>query len=427
MDLDREDLSNKLSTIAKNANIDANLFNIRGKLIASSQPSIFDKNVISEYMNPKVLEYIREKGDSRRIMKEKIGDLPYNSAYIAIKSYQNGNLLGILDLPFFDSESIVERQQIDVLSNIINIFTLIFLVLLFLSYLASKWLTFPLQLITQRIKKTTLSAKNEPLDWNSEDEIGLLVGEYNRMLINLEISKKALARSEKESAWREMAQQVAHEIKNPLTPMKLTLQQLERSLKEHGKLASGSEKPIKTLLYQIENLSDIASSFSAFAKMPIPEMNRFELTGLLKRTFGLFKNPEKGKVIFQNYHRELFVIGDEQLMGRIISNIIINSIQSGKDGEGVTVTGSVHVNRDSNVLIAIKDTGAGIPENIRDKIFLPNFSTKINGSGIGLSIAKHGIEHAGGKIWFETEMGTGTTFFIEFPLEAKGSFLETSH
>ena len=427
LDLDREDLGNRLASITANANLDANLYNIRGKLIGSSQPSIFDKKIISEYINPRVIELIREDGNSEAILRERIGSLTYNAAYVSLKSFNDGSVLGILNIPFFDSETIVERQQIDVLSNIMNIFTAIFLILLFLSYLASKWLTLPLQMITQWIRKISLSGENKPLAWNSEDEIGLLVGEYNRMLINLEVSKKALAKSEKESAWREMAQQVAHEIKNPLTPMKLTLQQLEKSLEELKLQKGSTEKPIKTLLYQIDNLSDIASSFSAFAKMPIPEMKNIELTSLLRSTFDLYKNQDKGKVTLNQYHRELYVLGDDQLMGRIFSNMIINSLQSSNDDDLVTVVGTIHVNGKGNVLITIKDDGNGIPMEIRDKIFVPNFSTKTNGSGIGLAIAKHGIENMGGKIWFESEIGIGTTFFIEIPLDSKGSFLVGLH
>jgi nitrogen fixation/metabolism regulation signal transduction histidine kinase len=242
-----------------------------------------------------------------------------------------------------------------------------------------------------------------------------MVDEYNKMLENLEDSKRALAISEKESAWREMARQVAHEIKNPLTPMKLTLQHLERILKEKISEDKRFDKPIKTLLYQIETLDDIATTFGTFANMPIPEIERFELTSLLRKTFGLYKNIKSGTVKLFGENGDIYVFGDEQLIGRVFSNILINSIQSVPEGKEAQIKGEIKINGKDKVLVSIQDNGNGIPENIKDKIFVPNFSTKSGGSGIGLAIAKRGIEHAGGKIWFETEEGIGTKFFVELP------------
>jgi nitrogen fixation/metabolism regulation signal transduction histidine kinase len=282
-----------------------------------------------------------------------------------------------------------------------------------ISYLASKLLTFPLSLITQKLKQTTLSDNNAPLIWEQDDEIGLMVKEYNKMVSNLAESKKALARTEKETAWREIARQVAHEIKNPLTPMKLTLQHLQRTLDTKDK-DSAIHKPINSLLYQIDTLSDIANSFSSFAQMPIPDHERYELSQLIRNTVNLHRNQDYGtfKVIVND--QEIYTIGDEQLMGRILSNLIINAFQSVAGHAPVIFVELKRINH-NKLLIEVTDNGSGIPENIRDKIFMPNFTTKESGSGIGLAIAKHGIEHAGGKIWFETVLGKGTTFFIELP------------
>jgi nitrogen fixation/metabolism regulation signal transduction histidine kinase len=276
-------------------------------------------------------------------------------------------------------------------------------------------LTVPLSLITQKIKKTTLTGYNEPLEWESDDEIGLMVGEYNRMLKNLEASKTALARSEKESAWREMAQQVAHEIKNPLTPMKLTLQHLKRTLTEgNAKKESISEKPLNSLLQQIDTLSDIATSFSSFAKMPVPKNQRFEAGSVLKKTIDLHGNNTNHSIISDLEAGAHFVMGDPQLMGRIFSNLIINGIQAVPEGKSPKIKVSLYT-ENNQLVIKFQDNGSGIPEALQDKIFIPNFSTKESGSGLGLPIAKRGIEHAGGKIWFKTG-DQGTTIFIELPL-----------
>lgn len=413
--IDRETLSNELAQVARYSESDVNLFSTNGRLIASSQPLIYGNNLLSEFINPKALAYINDLQNNRIIIEESVGTLSYKSVYVGLKSYDTGRLIGIMSIPFFESQYELDRQLIEVFSNIINIFTFIFIIFLIISYFASRLLTVPLRYITQKIKKTTLSEYNEPLVWNSNDEIGLMVGEYNRMLLNLEASKEALSRSEKESAWREMAKQVAHEIKNPLTPMKLTLQHLKRMLQEGKKGQMNFEKQINTLLHQVETLSDIATSFSSFAQMPIPKHEVFEISQVLRKIVNLY-HTEKETVVLYMDEGDFLVTGDQGLMGRIFSNLIINGIQSVPKSRKPFIEVYL-INKDaSKIHIKVKDNGIGINETIHDKVFLPNFSTKYTGSGIGLAIAKRGIEHAGGSIWFETQEGVSTTFFIELPL-----------
>lgn len=411
---DWDELPNQLSEISKYAGVDVNLFSIWGTLLATSQPLIYENDLLSKYINPVAYAKIREQGENAYVTMESVGNLQYYTTFYGVKSADTGALIGIVSIPFFQSESALERNQIIVLTNVINIFSVVFIVFLMISFFAAKWLTFPLMLITKKLKKTTLTGFNEPLTWRTDDEIGLMVGEYNRMLINLEESKKALARSEKESAWREIAQQVAHEIKNPLTPMKLTLQHLSRRLK--GKHSDDElEKPIKSLLHQVDTLNDIASSFSSFAKMPIPENEPYEFSAVVKNTANLYRSTKNVDLRLHLPDYPVYTMGDEQLMGRIISNIILNAIQAVEGGDiilEVTLTDL----QETKLLLEIKDNGPGIDEAIYNKIFIPNFSTKDTGSGIGLAIAKHGVEHAGGKIWFETERGAGTSFFIELPM-----------
>ncbi len=413
----REKLSNELSQIARFSESDINLFSTTGRLISTSQPTIYENDLLSEYINPRALAIIKEQNNSKVILEEKVGSLFYKSAYVGVKSFETGELMGIISIPFFESQYELEEEIIDILTNIMNVFTFIFIIILIVSYFASKALTHPLKYITQKIKKTSLAAYNEPLVWKSNDEIGLLVGEYNRMLENLEQSKLALSKTEKESAWREMAKQVAHEIKNPLTPMKLTLQHLQRLLNEDKATHRETlDRSFNTLLEQIETLSDIATSFSSFAKMPVPKQEPFELISVLKGTVNLFQNEEKAVVHFDFPHRIVNVEGDQQLMGRIFSNLIINGIQSVPSKRAAKINISLQFPDPGQVRILISDNGEGIDPSIRDKIFVPNFSTKYAGSGIGLAIAKRGIEHAGGSIRFESTTDEGTTFIIDLPI-----------
>ena len=410
------DIAESIAQLSQYSELDINLFNTSGQLVATSQPKIYQYYLLSEFINPLAFRNIVVDQNNSVLLNESVGLLEYKSAYVGIQSFDSGSLLGVLSIPFFESKYELDKEIVVILINILNIFTFIFIVILVASYFATRTLTVPLSLITQKIKKTTLTGYNEPLEWDSDDEIGLMVGEYNRMLQNLEASKTALARSEKESAWREMAQQVAHEIKNPLTPMKLTLQHLKRTLSKGDKQEKvASDKPLNTLLQQIDTLSEIATSFSSFAKMPVPTNQRFEIASVLKKTIQLYDSDSKQHIISDIENGNHFVMGDPQLMGRIFSNLIINGIQSVPDDKQPIIKINLKT-EENHLLIEISDNGSGIPEEIRDKIFIPNFSTKEGGSGIGLSIAKRGIEHAGGKIWFSTKEEEGTTIFVELPL-----------
>ncbi|WMJ74900.1 HAMP domain-containing sensor histidine kinase [Cytophagaceae bacterium ABcell3] len=411
----KEFVEHLMYEIAQYADSDINLFNRKGHLIFSNQPMIYESGLFARLVNPAAYAAILEDRNNVVMLPEEIGELRYNAVYVAVKSPDRGELMGILSIPFFESKYEIEKQLIEVLTTILNIFTSIFIVFLFISYFFSSGLTYPLKLITQRIRKTSLSGYNEPLEWNSRDEIGLLVGEYNKMLKKLEESKEALSKSEKESAWREMARQVAHEIKNPLTPMKLTVQHLQRKAKENpGDSNASVSKYMNVLLDQIDNLSEIATSFSMFAKMPIPVYERYELVKVVRSTASLH-NTAKSKVSIDLPEEDVFVMGDEKLMSGIVTNLILNGIQSASSDVFPEILVKLRVHG-KKAILEISDNGTGIPDEIRDKVFLPNFSTKYTGSGIGLAVAKRGVEHAHGKIWFETMESHGTTFFIELPV-----------
>jgi two-component system nitrogen regulation sensor histidine kinase NtrY len=415
--VDRDDFFEEVNNLAGTANIEINVFDNSGYLLISSQPNIFDKRIVTRRINPRAISELVEFQNNLTLLEENIGQLNYKAVYSAIRSSDGQSIQAIISIPFFESESELDVLIADVLSNILNIFVLVFIIFLFVSYFVSKNLTFPFKLLTQKLKATDLE-NNEPMFWPSKDEIGLLVNEYNNMLYKLEASKNVLASTEKETAWREMAKQVAHEIKNPLTPMKLTLQHLLR-LQAEGKLDDPQKlkKPVETLITQVDTLSDIATSFSTFAKMPLPKNEQMDFREVVKGTLELFKNRERGMLTFEDFTEDmpLYVMGDDQLFGRVISNLIINGIQA-VDGRKKPIVDVYLRTLGGQVLLEIKDNGKGIPESLKDKIFIPNFSTKSEGSGLGLAIAKRGVETAGGKIWFETKEGVGTSFYLAFDL-----------
>jgi two-component system, NtrC family, nitrogen regulation sensor histidine kinase NtrY len=415
--IDRDLLNEEVNSLANTIASDIHLYSPDGFLEASNRSNIFEKKILAPQINPQALAGIKEKNLSQVLLEEQIGKLRYQTVYLSVPSQQDQSVMAILAVPFFESEAELNSLISDVLSNIFNAFVIIFILFLIVSSFVSKNLTLPFKLLTQKLKTTNLD-NNEPMYWASKDEIGLLVNEYNNMLYKLEASKKVLASTEKESAWREMAKQVAHEIKNPLTPMKLTLQHLLR-LGQEGKLEDQDKlkKSLETLIHQVDALSGIASSFSTFAKMPLPKNELMNFKLVLNKVLDLFFNDKRVRLEFQDdsYTDTIAIMGDDKLFGRVISNLIINGIQAVEPGKLPLIRIWLWMTEQA-VFLEITDNGRGIAPELRDKIFIPNFSTKSQGSGLGLAIAKSGVETAGGKIWFESEVGKGTTFYLTFPL-----------
>ncbi len=400
------------SQLASISNLDANYFTINGRLQFSSQPMIFENQLLSPFINPHALTRILQSERSF-VTREQVGNLVYNVAYSAVISPKDGTLLGIAAVPFYQSAYLLEKMQIQVLANIISVFTIIFIVLLIISYWVSTWLTFPLRMITQKLGRISLIQSNQPLEWKSDDEIGIMVKEYNHMLSTLSNNKRELERVQRERAWREIAQQVAHEIKNPLTPIKLTFQQLERLNDQDPRKMEKLRTAIATVLSQVEILDGVASSFSTFAKMPEPVLERIELISLLVSCKSL--HEQSADIVLDVPRERIEILADQKLLGRIFSNLVLNAIQSARSDSSIKVKISVKVS-DNRVTISFTDNGSGIPESLKDKIFLPHFSTKQTGSGLGLAIAKQGIEQMGGAINFESKLGEGSTFWMEFPI-----------
>lgn len=410
----------EINKLAQDTHSDINYFNEDGKLVYSSRPLIYEYNLLSEFINPGAYQAIIEENENEILLAEKLGDLNYRAAYMSIKDSQNQRL-GIIGVPFFNSSTALEGQLKEVFTTILSICIALFLALLVLSYYASGQLTNPLKMVAQKIKRISLNEVNEPIHWEADDEIGVLTGSYNQMLKKLEESKDALSQSEKQSAWREMARQVAHEIKNPLTPMKLSIQQLQRTLPTLEENTRGRiERSLNSLTEQIDNISEIANSFSEFAKMPVPRSEVFELGNVVQRTAYLYAQDNGLNIHIDIKDKGLMVRSDHQLINRVVTNLIINGIQSVPEDRKPKIEVKVYGHhKDKFAIIEVKDNGSGIPEENRKKVFMPNFSTKIGGSGLGLAMAKRGVEHSGGNIWFETEEDKGTTFYVDLPLVRK--------
>jgi signal transduction histidine kinase len=400
---------------ALGAKTDVTVYRPDGGLLATSQPALFENQLIATRMDRQAWRRIVLNHEAEAVTSEEIGKLQYNCAYSAVRSPETGALLGIVALPFFESATFLEKSQSLIISNILIVFVLVFVLFSWLGYWASNSLTFPIRFIARMIGQTTQQGRPKPLEWNSSDEIGTLVKEYNRMVENLDASQRALARSEKENAWREMAKQVAHEIKNPLTPMKLTLQQMEQALKTDQWSPERSRKSVDMLLKQVEILNSISVSFSTFANMPVPSPQVVALNPLITSTCALFESAAEGKVLLETSSSEVQVSVDPTSMSRAVSNLIINALQAGREGQQ-NLTVLVGITPDENgVMITISDNGKGMTEEVRAQVFQPHFTTKKSGSGLGLAMTRQIIQQAGGRISFTSKEGEGTRFEIVLP------------
>lgn len=413
----KNELQKRIAEIAAISETDINLYDRNGRLVTTSQPLIFEAGLLSKLVNPEAYAAISERQALRVLLEEKAGNLTFNAVYLPLRINNDpASLSGFVGIPFFDSEKQLDLKLIELITTTMNIFTVMFIMFMLLTFFASRALTVPLRLLADKLKRTSLTGKNEMLAYEGADEIGMLVNEYNRMLLTLEQNKQDLAIQEKEAAWREMARQVAHEIKNPLTPMKLSLQYLQKAISENRPNTEQLISKIsQTLITQINILSDIATSFSSFTSMPEPKAELVDVAAALRKAADLHNDPASARVIINIPDEQVMVLADESLLVRTFNNLLLNAIQAVPTTRKPTIKVGLSYTSEQ-VNIDIKDNGSGIPEEIRHKVFVPNFSTKYTGSGIGLAVAKRGIENAGGKIWFETENGKGTTFKISLPL-----------
>ena len=411
-----EKLISTLAAIEKTFFNDINIYTAKGELHLSTQPSIYQLGLTSRMMNPQVLRKMRSGLISDAVIEDQIGEVTYFSAFYPILN-NDRRIIGFLNIPSYKNQERVNAQSLSLLTLLVNIYVFIFLAIGILAVLISNSIIRPLALLSRRLGDTTLGQRNEPLEWDSKDEIGEIIQAYNEMLQKLAASELKLAQSERESAWQEMARQVAHEIKNPLTPMRLSVQHLVRAWESDrpssDRLNNLFEKVSKTILVQIESLVNIANSFSQFANMPAPNRSRFRLQEVVQEVADLYAHGEGVQLQLDITGEDFYVHSDRDQLSRVLNNIVKNAGQAIEHDQG-----RIHMRMDvlgSLARISVQDNGKGIPDDIQARIFEPRFSTKSSGMGLGLAIVKKIVESAGGKIYFESEVGKGTTFFVELP------------
>lgn len=394
---------------------DINLYDTKGELIASSRPQIFEEQLLSAKMNSKAFCEMITEQSLLYIQNEKIGRQEYLSAYIPFRN-MNDQIIAYINLPYFAKQTELQKEIGDFLAAYINVYVMLIVIASMITIFISRLITRPLQLIREKLGNVALGKPNEKIKWNSRDEIGHLVEEYNRMIDELTSSAELLARSERESAWREMAKQVAHEIKNPLTPMKLSVQFLQKAWDEK---APDWDKQLKvfttTIVEQIDSLSEIASEFSDFAKMPAPVMEKIDLAEVIGTSMELFRHHRNISIEVSQTEKEYPVIADGKQLLRAFNNLLQNAVQAiGKKDDGLII---ISLSREEAYYrVDISDNGTGITEEQAVKIFSPSFTTKSSGMGLGLAMVKSIMTTINGSVTFKSAPGEGTTFTLKIPV-----------
>lgn len=403
----------KIHELSQIHNLEINIYDLNGKLLKSSKSS-FSIDTVSPSISKYILRLVQSSIEKRYVDIKKIEGKKTRSSYSQIKD-EKFKPLGILNLPYEEDDSFYEQELQEFLIKLGQVYSFMLVIAFGLAYFLSTYITQSLKTISDRLSETSLSQKNEKIVLDaSSKEINLLIKAYNGMVDELEESAIKLAQSEREEAWREMAKQVAHEIKNPLTPMRLTVQSFQRKFDANDpELKQKLKDYSETLIQQIDTMSAVASAFSNFASMPAQQNENLNVVEVVELALDIF-NEDYIKYVTEE--KEIISKMDRTQLIRIITNLVKNATQSIPESQENKLVLVEVIRHDKNVLISVEDNGVGIEEQNIHRIFEPKFTTKNSGMGLGLGIIKNIIENYKGTITFETKIGEGTIFTVSLPI-----------
>ena len=391
--------------------LNISIYDLNGNLLVSSITNAFEETNIGP-LSYNVLKDLAQNSN-HRIVKTRVED---GNGYQSSYSYINDpkfKRIGIVEFQFTQDNSEIEYELREFISRLSLVYLLMLIIAIALAFFLSSYITKSIKSISDKMEQTQLNQRNEKILLNAaSSEIEILVDAYNNMIDQLEESAIKLAKSEREQAWREMAKQVAHEIKNPLTPMRLSVQSFERKFNpEDENIREKLSEYSKTLIQQIDVMSAIASAFSDFAKMPTQNKEEIEVISVIKLAIDIFNDE---CVRFQSEEKELFAFLDKTQLIRVLTNLVKNALQATEETENPEII--VDVSSESEFLkISVSDNGKGIANELKELIFEPKFTTKTSGMGLGLAMIKNIIEAYDGNISFTSEKNKGTTFTVILP------------
>ena len=395
-------------------NLQINLYDLEGELLKSSKRTI-QRDTTEQCLDAEILNALSNTAEHRYVIKQEENGEVFQSSYsyITDKKFKN---LAILNLPYLENDDFLNKELNEFLMRLGYAYLAMILAAIVFAYFISKYITKSLKTISDKMNETRLEKRNKKIQVEStSEEIETLVNSYNSMIDELEASAVKLATSEREQAWREMAKQVAHEIKNPLTPMRLSVQSFQRKFDPNDEnIHQKVDEYSNTLIQQIDTMSSIASAFSNFAKMPAQKSENLNVVHIVKLALDIFNEDY---ISFEADAEEIIAKFDRTQLIRVVTNLVKNSIQAiPEDTENPTIKVKVF-SVEGNVNITVEDNGTGITEETKSKIFEPKFTTKSSGMGLGLAMVKNIVETFKGSITFTSQEGEGTLFTVSFPKE----------
>ncbi len=394
-------------------NIEISIYDLKGNLLITSTAAIkpFDDASIDN-IPARVLTELEAKSNHRIFKTNEVENISFETSFTYINDLQLNNI-GVIKLEFSQDNTEQDQELREFMYRLAYVYLLMLLMAVALAYFLSSYITRSIKTISDKIHKTRLNKRNEKIEFESgSSEIITLVNAYNSMIDQLQESAVKLAQSEREQAWREMAKQVAHEIKNPLTPMRLTVQSFERRFDpEDPKIKEKLKEYSQTLIQQIDVMSSIASAFSDFAKMPTQKREKIDVVEVVKLALDIFN---ESYISYSFTEDELIGNLDKTQLIRIVTNLITNATQATEGIENPRIEVRVSSEKDT-IKIAVSDNGKGIDDSVEHLIFEPKFTTKSSGMGLGLPMIKKIIEAYSGSIAFTSSKSEGTIFTVTLP------------
>jgi two-component system nitrogen regulation sensor histidine kinase NtrY len=291
---------------------------------------------------------------------------------------------------------------------------------LLIGWIVSLTISRPLRLLTAAAQEMTTGNFDVRVQENANGEMGKLINAFNSMTEQIEENRKKLIQTERIAAWQEIARHLAHEIKNPLTPIRTSITNLrlaiERAPDQFPEIFRESSESI---IEEVETLRHLADEFARFARLPAPNLQLNSLNDTIQKTIALYKNSVPSNIrIHWNPGEDLPSFNfDAEQIGQVIQNLLQNSIEAFTDGGEISVSSAHSQQKDKNwILLVIQDTGPGMTEKIKQEVFTPYFTTKQKGTGLGLAIVHRIVTEHGGNILVESEPGKGTRFEVRLPL-----------
>jgi two-component system, NtrC family, nitrogen regulation sensor histidine kinase NtrY len=406
--------SDKICELSDVHNLFIAVFDLQGKYLVSSSSFVMDSLQIPYQVEYEAMKGLTEK--TRYVIDREINKEDYTLAYWYFYDAK-GRPIAITNV-VYDNADADPKDISAFLLELSQSYILLFILAVGVAYLLSRYITRSLQSVGTQMKGIELGGKMKPIPWEGNDEIGVLVKQYNDMLKELERSASLLAKTERESAWREMAQQVAHEIKNPLTPMKLRVQYLQKAWEENAPNFDDRLKAFsQSMTEQIDTLSRIASEFSNFAKLPKPDLKKLDIEEQCGHVIDFYKQQENCEILYRSYGSgNPVLMADKDQVIRMLNNLLNNALQAIPHGRLGKIELTLRKGQRS-LIIRVQDNGVGISEEQRAKIFTPNFTTKSTGTGLGLAMIRNIMLQNKGHVGFTSMPEKGTSFFLIFPTQ----------